>query len=192
MRTSEEMRASTAAQPMPPAARSGSRERVVSPCSVRLAVRPRELPYASAAWSTRALVSSVVGRRSSVVERGSSRRACMTCLQTSTATRVAANAVTTTGGRPGRAGRGDDEHETDGGDVHEDERGVPLRGDMRSCVRSTLDEPVGWAVASVGPSLRLGVAALRWSPEPSIAGVLEGVMLGARLSPRSPLRKVLS
>ena len=44
-----------------------------------------------------------------------------------------------------------------------------------------LDSPVGWAVA-----------ALRWSPKPSLPGALAGLMAGARLSPKSPLRKVLS
>lgn len=44
-----------------------------------------------------------------------------------------------------------------------------------------LDSPVGWAVA-----------ALRWSPKPSIPGAVAGLMAGARLSPRSPLRRVFS
>lgn len=44
-----------------------------------------------------------------------------------------------------------------------------------------LNSPVGWAVA-----------ALRWSPKPSIPGALAGLMAGARLSPKSPLKKVLS
>lgn len=44
-----------------------------------------------------------------------------------------------------------------------------------------LDSPVGWAVA-----------ALRWSPKPSMPGVLSGLVAGARLSQRSRLRKVLS
>lgn len=44
-----------------------------------------------------------------------------------------------------------------------------------------LDSPVGWAVA-----------ALRWSPKPSLPGALAGLMAGVRLSPKSPLRKVLS
>jgi protease I len=38
-----------------------------------------------------------------------------------------------------------------------------------------LNSPVGWAVA-----------ALRWSPRPSIPGALAGLMAGARLSPKSP------
>jgi protease I len=44
-----------------------------------------------------------------------------------------------------------------------------------------MSSPVSWAVA-----------ALRWSPKPSIPGALAGLMAGARLSPKSPLRKVLS
>ena len=44
-----------------------------------------------------------------------------------------------------------------------------------------LNKPVGWAVA-----------ALRWSPKPSIPAALAGLMAGARLAPRSPLRKVLA
>jgi protease I len=44
-----------------------------------------------------------------------------------------------------------------------------------------LNSPVGWAVA-----------ALRWSPKPSVPGILAGLMAGARLSPKSPLRKVFS
>jgi protease I len=44
-----------------------------------------------------------------------------------------------------------------------------------------LNSPIGWAVA-----------ALRWSPKPSIPGALAGLMAGARLSPKSPLQKVFS
>jgi protease I len=44
-----------------------------------------------------------------------------------------------------------------------------------------LSSPVGWAVA-----------ALRWSPKPSISAALAGLMAGARLSPSSPLRKLAS
>ena len=44
-----------------------------------------------------------------------------------------------------------------------------------------LISPVGWAVA-----------ALRWSPKPSAASALAGLITGARLSPKSPLRKVFS
>jgi protease I len=44
-----------------------------------------------------------------------------------------------------------------------------------------VNSPVGWAMA-----------ALRWSPKPSAAGALAGLMAGARLAPRSPLRKVFS
>jgi protease I len=44
-----------------------------------------------------------------------------------------------------------------------------------------LNSPVGWAVA-----------ALRWSPKPSIPVALAGLMAGARLSPKTPLRKVFS
>lgn len=40
-----------------------------------------------------------------------------------------------------------------------------------------LNSPVGWAVA-----------ALRWSPKPSIAGALAGLWAGARLAPKPPLR----
>ena len=42
-----------------------------------------------------------------------------------------------------------------------------------------LNSPIGWAVA-----------ALRWSPKPSIPGALAGLMAGARLSSKSPLQKV--
>ncbi len=44
-----------------------------------------------------------------------------------------------------------------------------------------LNAPIGWAVA-----------ALRWSPKPSLPGALAGLMAGARLSPKSPLQKVFS
>src|SRR3954452_19852067 len=44
-----------------------------------------------------------------------------------------------------------------------------------------LDAPVGWAVA-----------ALRWSPKPSIPGVLAGLMIGAQLSTKASPRKVFS
>jgi protease I len=44
-----------------------------------------------------------------------------------------------------------------------------------------LSSPVGWAVA-----------ALRWSPKPSVPSALAGLMAGARLSPKSPLRRVFS
>lgn len=44
-----------------------------------------------------------------------------------------------------------------------------------------LNAPLGWAVA-----------ALRWSPKPSIPGALAGLVAGARLSPKSPLTKVFS
>ncbi|MGA5466707.1 type 1 glutamine amidotransferase domain-containing protein [Mycobacterium sp. NPDC050041] len=44
-----------------------------------------------------------------------------------------------------------------------------------------LSSPVGWAVA-----------ALRWSPKPSISAALAGLMAGARLSPTSPLRRIVS
>src|SRR3954453_19541310 len=44
-----------------------------------------------------------------------------------------------------------------------------------------LNSPVGWAIA-----------ALRWSPKPSVPAVLAGLMVGARLSARSPRRKVFS
>jgi protease I len=44
-----------------------------------------------------------------------------------------------------------------------------------------LNSPVGWAVA-----------ALRWSPKPSVPGVLAGLMVGARLSARSRPRGVFS
>src|SRR3954451_4788361 len=44
-----------------------------------------------------------------------------------------------------------------------------------------LDASVGWAVA-----------ALRWSPKPSIPGVLAGLMVGARLSTKASPRKVFS
>src|SRR4051812_29090858 len=44
-----------------------------------------------------------------------------------------------------------------------------------------LASPVGWVVA-----------ALRWSPRPSIPGALAGLVAGARLSPKAPLRKVFS
>jgi protease I len=44
-----------------------------------------------------------------------------------------------------------------------------------------LNAPVGWAVA-----------ALRWSPKPSIPAALAGLVAGARLSPTSPLRRISS
>jgi protease I len=44
-----------------------------------------------------------------------------------------------------------------------------------------LNAPIGWAVA-----------ALRWSPKPSLPGALAGLMAGARLAPRSPMRRVFS
>src|SRR4051794_25479193 len=44
-----------------------------------------------------------------------------------------------------------------------------------------LASPVGWAVA-----------ALRWSPKTSIPVALAGLMAGARLAPKTPLRKVFS
>jgi protease I len=44
-----------------------------------------------------------------------------------------------------------------------------------------LNSPVGWAVAT-----------LRWSPRPSIPVALTGLMAGARLSSKSPLRQVFS
>jgi protease I len=44
-----------------------------------------------------------------------------------------------------------------------------------------LSSPLGWAVA-----------ALRWSPKPSLPGAVAGLMAGARLSSKSPLRKVFS
>jgi protease I len=43
------------------------------------------------------------------------------------------------------------------------------------------DAPIGWAVA-----------ALRWSPKPSLPGVLVGLMVGARLSAQSPSRRLFS
>jgi protease I len=43
------------------------------------------------------------------------------------------------------------------------------------------NSPVGWAVA-----------ALHWSPKPSIPGALAGLMAGARLSPKLPMPKVFS
>jgi protease I len=44
-----------------------------------------------------------------------------------------------------------------------------------------LNSPVGWAIA-----------ALRWSPKPSIPSVLAGLLVGARLGAKSPPRKILS
>ena len=44
-----------------------------------------------------------------------------------------------------------------------------------------LNSPIGWAVA-----------ALRWSPKPSLPGVLVGLMVGARPSARSPSKRLLS
>jgi protease I len=44
-----------------------------------------------------------------------------------------------------------------------------------------LNSPVSWAVA-----------ALRWSPKPSLPGALAGLMAGARLSPKSARHKVFS
>jgi protease I len=44
-----------------------------------------------------------------------------------------------------------------------------------------LNSPVGWAVA-----------ALRWSPKPSIPATLAGLMAGARMSARLPLRRISS
>jgi protease I len=44
-----------------------------------------------------------------------------------------------------------------------------------------LNSPVGWAVA-----------ALRWSPKPSLAALLVGLMVGARLSARSPSKRLFS
>lgn len=44
-----------------------------------------------------------------------------------------------------------------------------------------LDAPVGWAVA-----------ALRWSPKPSLPGLLAGLMAGARMSTKSPLHGAFS
>src|SRR5881275_2711416 len=44
-----------------------------------------------------------------------------------------------------------------------------------------LYSPIGWAVA-----------ALRWSPKPSLPSALAGLMAGARLAPKSPLQKVFS
>ena len=44
-----------------------------------------------------------------------------------------------------------------------------------------LDTPIGWAVA-----------ALRWSPKPSLPAALSGLITGARLSNRSPLQKFVS
>jgi len=44
-----------------------------------------------------------------------------------------------------------------------------------------LDAPVGWAVA-----------AMRWSPKPSLPGVLLGLMVGARLSGKRPSRRLFS
>jgi len=44
-----------------------------------------------------------------------------------------------------------------------------------------LDSPVGWAVA-----------ALRWSPKPSVPGVLAGLVVGAGLSAKSPSKRLSS
>jgi protease I len=44
-----------------------------------------------------------------------------------------------------------------------------------------LDAPIGWAVA-----------ALRWSPKPSLPGVLAGLMIGARLSMKKSSRRLFS